>query len=42
MDNGLILLITPLGIWLWRDAIVNLVSECIAEGIRKAKDDTHD
>ncbi|WP_287430456.1 hypothetical protein [Sphingobium sp.] len=38
MDNGLVLVIAPIGIWLWRKEIVNLVSDCIAEGIRKSKE----
>ena len=38
MDSGLLLFVAPLGIWLWRKEIVNLVSDCIAEGIRKSKE----
>ena len=38
MDSAMLLLIAPLGLWLWRKEIVGLVSDCIAEGIRKSRE----
>jgi hypothetical protein len=29
--------LVPLFIWLWRAELVNLVADCIAEGIRRAQ-----
>lgn len=37
MDSVIWFALVPVFVWLWRKEIVGLVSDCIAEGIRKAR-----
>jgi hypothetical protein len=32
------LAVLPVFVWLWRGEIVNLIAECIAEGIKRSRD----